>query len=76
MLLVHTLVYSSFIVALVVCGFLCLVLQYFVSFLVLKSSRWRRESCLLYFCCALNVMCPRGAIGLSVVCDYGISWSF
>ena len=32
------------------------VLQYFVSFLVLQSSRWRKESWLLNFCCVLNVM--------------------
>ena len=30
--------------------------QYFVSFLVLRSSRWGRESCLLYFYCLLDVM--------------------
>ena len=35
---------------------LCIVLQCFVSFLVLKSSRCGRESWLLYFCCVLNVM--------------------
>ena len=34
----------------------CFALQYFVSFLVLQSSRWGRESCLLYFCCVLNVL--------------------
>ena len=35
---------------------LCFVLKYFVSFLVLQSSRWVKERWLLYFCCALNVM--------------------
>ena len=33
-----------------------LVLWYFVYFLVLQSSRWGRESWLLYFCCVLKVM--------------------
>ena len=81
MLLVHTLVYSLVVVALVVCGGLLVlnpwfVLQYFESFLVLKSSCWRRESWLLYLCCVLNVMFPRSAMGWSVVCDYGMSWTF
>ena len=30
--------------------------QYFVSFLVLQSSHWVRQSWLLFFCCVLNVM--------------------
>ena len=54
-------------------------LQYFVSFPVLRSSRWGRES----FCCVLNVISllwfqsltlPRGVMGWSVECDCGISW--
>ena len=32
------------------------VLQYFVTFLVVQSFLWGRESWLLYFCCVLNVM--------------------
>ena len=32
------------------------VLQYFVSFPVLQSSRWGRGIWLLDFCCVLNVM--------------------
>ena len=47
-----------FIVARIVCGGsmlgLCFVLQYLVSFLVLQSSSWEKESRLLYFCCFLN----------------------
>ena len=32
------------------------VMQYFVSFLVLQSSRWGREGWLLYFNCLLGIM--------------------
>ena len=32
----------------------CFVMQYFVSFLVLQSSRWGKESLLLYFYSLLN----------------------
>ena len=60
----------------------CFVLQYFVPFLVLLSSRGGRESWLLYFCCVLNVMVllfslnlPYDAMDWSVLCDCGISWS-
>ena len=53
-------VYSLFIVAPIVCRLFvmvpCFVVQYFVSFLVLQSARWGRESRLLYFCGILNVM--------------------
>ena len=55
-----------------------LVMQYFVSFLVLQSSHWGRESWLLYFNCLLAVTCqlvslslPRGAMGWSAVCVCG-----
>ena len=45
--------YSLLVVSLVVCGGLvlglCFVVQYFVSFLVLQQSHWRRESW-LFFC--------------------------
>ena len=34
----------------------CFVLQYFVSFLGLQSSRWGSESWSLNFCWVLNVM--------------------
>ena len=34
----------------------CFVMQYFVSFIILQSSLWGRESCLCYFCCVLNAM--------------------
>ena len=49
----------------------------------LQSSRWGRESLLLYFCfvlmlchcyCSVNLRC--GAMGWSVVCDCGTSWSY
>ena len=51
---------------------LCLVLQYLVSFLVLEE----RAGCLLLLCseCHITVN-PRGAMGWSVVCDCGSSWS-
>ena len=49
-----------FVVAPIVCfGLalgLCYVVQCFASSLVLHSSRWGRESWLLYLCCVLNVM--------------------
>ena len=32
------------------------VLQYFVSFLVLQSSLWGRETWLFYFCFVLNAI--------------------
>ena len=35
---------------------LCFVLQCFVSFLVLRSSSWGKESWLLYFYFVLNAM--------------------
>ena len=53
----------------------CFVVQYLVSFLVLHSSYWERESWLLYYsswCCGW--VC--GAVGGSAVCDFGISWSY
>ena len=34
----------------------CFVVQYLVSFIVLQSSLWERESWLFYFKIALNVM--------------------
>ena len=34
----------------------CIVMQYFLSFLVLQPSLWGRESSLLYFYCLLDVM--------------------
>ena len=53
-----------------------------MPFLVLQSSRWGRESWLLYFncismscdCCSVSL--PRGAVGWSVVCDSDICWSY
>ena len=57
---------------------LCFAVRYFVSILVLRSSRWRRESWLLCFVClpgvlSLFVALPCHATGLSAVCDCGIS---
>ena len=59
---------------------LCFVVYYLVSFLVLQSSRWGRESWLLYLNCLLMsfdyksfVSLPRGTVGWSAVCDCGIS---
>ena len=57
---------------------LSFVVRYFVSILVLQSSRWGRESWLLCFfvflvshdCCVAH---PHDAIGLFAVCDRGTS---
>ena len=57
-------------------------MRYFVSILVLQSSRWGREiaNCFVFFvflvsrdCC---VALPHDATDLSAVCDCGISWSY
>ena len=81
-------VYSLFNFASIVCGVivlgLCLVMQYFVSFLVLQSSHWGRESWQHYFYCLLDSMwllwffatLPCGAVGWSAVCDCALSWSY
>ena len=60
---------------------LCFVVRYFMSILVLQSSWWGRESWLLCLICLPGVSCwlsalLRGAMGLSAVCDCGISWSY
>ena len=72
-----------FIVTLIVgvCNCSCFVVRYFMSILVLHSSWWERESWLLCLICLPGVsdVCaaiPRGATGLSAVCDCGISWSY
>ena len=75
-------VYLVFAVAPIVCEGLvldpCFVLQYFVSFLVLQSSRWGGgETELLYFCCVLTVMLLLSLFDSSswchgLVCDCGI----
>ena len=59
---------------------LCFVVRY-VSILVLQSSWWGRESWLLRLICLPGsrdgwAALPRGATGLSAVCDCGISWSY
>ena len=59
---------------------LCFVLQYFVSSLILQSSRLGRESWLLYFCCDLNVMSMLSFFGsssrcLGLVCSMWL-WNF
>ena len=60
---------------------LCYVLQYVGSFLAGEE----RAGCFIFVvlwmsCCVMNVMLslthPRGAMGWSVVCDCGISWSY
>ena len=55
---------------------------YFVSFLVLQLSRWGKRELVALLFCVLKAMLllsflllPRGAMGWSVVCDCGISWS-
>ena len=77
-----------FIVAPIVCVFFCVfgpcfVVQCFGSFLVLWSSRWGRESWLLYFItflmpcgCYCSLSLPHGAVVWSVVCGCDISWSY
>ena len=57
---------------------LCFVVRYFMSNLVLQSSRWGGESWLRCLICLPGVSwwlsgIPRGAMGLSAVCDCGIS---
>ena len=60
---------------------LCFVVRYFMSILVLKSSWWEREEeragCFAQFVFLVSfdglVALPRGAMGLSAVCDCGIS---
>ena len=57
---------------------LCFVVRYLVSILALQSSRWERESWLLYLfvfsvshdCC---VALPQNSAGVSAVCNCGIS---
>ena len=60
---------------------LCFVVRYFMPILVLQSSWWGRESwllCLVHFLVSHDgwVALPHGAMGLSAVCDCGISWSY
>ena len=58
------------------------VLQYFVSFLVLRSSHWGdRAGCLLLLCSefyglVIVLGLPLGAMGWSVVCHCDISLSY
>ena len=58
---------------------LCFAVRYFVSILVLQSSRWGRERdgsfALLVFLVSPDcyVALPHDATGLSAVCDCGIS---
>ena len=80
-------VYSLFIIAPIVCGCFvpcpCCVVPYFEPRQVLQSSHWGRGSWLLYLSCLLGVFvscdCYRflplshRAVGLSAVCDCGIS---
>ena len=61
---------------------ICFVVRYFMSILVLQSSWWGRESWLLGLVCFPGVLfdccvtLPCVAMGLSAVCDCGISWSY
>ena len=53
---------------------LCFAVRYFVSILVLQSSRWGRESCFVFLVprdCYVSL--PHDATGLSAVCGCGIS---
>ena len=56
-----------------VCNFLCFVVRYFMSILVLQSSSWGREGWLLCSICLPGVSgwLPRCAMRLSAVCDCG-----
>ena len=55
-------------------------MRYFVSVLVLQSSRWERESWLLCFVFRMSRDCcmalPHYATSLPAVCDCSISWSY
>ena len=60
---------------------LCFVMQYLMFFLVLQSSRLRRESWLLYFrilvlLACVNMSCVSSPRGTMVGLQYVISWSF
>ena len=62
---------------------LCFVVRYFMSILILQSSRWGREraGCFGFFfvflvSCDCCVSLPHDATDLSAVCDCGISWSY
>ena len=58
---------------------LCFVVRYFMSILVLRSSWWERggAGCFALFVFLVShggwAALPRGATGLSAVCDCGIS---
>ena len=55
------------------------ILKYFVSFLILKSSRWGKVGWLFFFLscdCKCPVSFPGCAMDEYVVCDGGISWSY
>ena len=54
-LLIHCLLLLPLLVG-VLCLVLGFVMQYLVSFLVLQSSYWGRESWLLYFFCLTDVL--------------------
>ena len=61
----------------------CFVSQNFLSFLVLQSSRWGGvDGCFTFVAfnmpcrCYRSLILHRGAVGWSVVCDCGISWSY
>ena len=72
---------SLLIVATIVCGCFalcpCFVLQYIVSFLVLQSSGWGRESWLLKIAFRYHVTVSALHLFLMVqLVDYGISWPY
>ena len=53
---------------------LCFVVRYFMSILVLQSSLWGREKLVALLSLSdCRVALLRGAMGLSAVCDSGIS---
>ena len=58
-------------------------MQYYVSFLVLQSSCWGRDSWLLDFfvflmscVCYCSLSVPHSAVDWSAVCDCVISWPY
>ena len=77
----YAFVYSLSIFAPIVCCFIIVFfgVQYLVSFLVLQLSCWGRESFFTLIVFGMSCSCYRsslfshGAMGLSEVCDYGIS---
>ena len=75
----YVVVYSSLVFAPIVCVFLsgsCCVVQYFASFLVLRSSGLSLVALLLLRRCYRSLTLPHSTMGWSVICDSDIFWSY